>query len=60
MPDSEPKRGPGRPALGADKRIKVNVYLRPSEIVIMDALALAEGLSRSDWLRAQVLQGTVK
>lgn len=57
---TEPKRSPGRPALGHNKRVKVNLYLRPSEIAAIDALARADGFSRSDWLRARVLETAQK
>lgn len=46
---------PGRPPLGADKRVLAKVYLVRSEIEAIDQ-ARGDDMSRSDWIREAVLR----
>jgi hypothetical protein len=53
MPRKPPKRGPGRPPLGAAGRSKVRtIKLTAAELGAQEAAATAESRTWSDWARA--------
>lgn len=47
---AEPERGPGRPEIGP----QIKVRLTPQTIDIVDARAAAEGITRAAWIRKAV------